>query len=121
MTTATTTKATAASRARRRRTSKGGRPLDVARRQRLELGVGGTRHVHDPARLAGDGGLEEVAGQPAVAEPLVAGLGPEPVPQTTSGPGGAGVGALLAQRVEDVEELVGRVVGKLDGLGEARP
>src|SRR5438128_646293 len=51
---------------------------DVGGLQAAELGVGRVLHLHHARSLAGDGRLEQVAGQPAVPEALVARLAGEP-------------------------------------------
>ena len=72
-------------------------------------------------RLRGHRVLEQVAGRAAVAEALVARDGVEPDPRPGAGARIEPVAALLGQRVDDRQELVGGVVGEVDHLREPRP
>ncbi len=65
--------------------------------------------------------LEEVARAPGVAESLGAGLGVEQRVELGLGLRRHPVRRLLRHRLEDGDELVGRVVREVDGLREARP
>jgi hypothetical protein len=69
----------------------------------------------------GDRRLEQVAGQAAVAEPLASGERIEPGPDVGSRRVRDPVVPVLGDGLEDPDELVGGVVGELDGLGEPRP